>query len=26
MMAEIGRLDTPHRIRQLAAGQVMHVG
>jgi ribonuclease BN (tRNA processing enzyme) len=26
VMAEIGRLDTPHRIRQLAAGQVMHVG
>jgi len=26
VMAEIGRLDTPHRIRQLAAGQVMRVG
>jgi ribonuclease BN (tRNA processing enzyme) len=26
VMAEIGRLDTPHRIRQLAAGQVMQVG
>jgi len=26
VMAEIGRLDTPHRIRQLATGQVMHVG
>ena len=26
VMPEIGRLDTPHRIRQLAAGQVMHVG
>ena len=26
VMAEIGRLDTPHRIRQLAAGQLMHVG
>ncbi len=26
VMAEIGRLDTPHRIRRLAAGQVMHVG
>jgi cAMP phosphodiesterase len=25
VMAEIGRLDTPHRIRQLAAGQVMHI-
>jgi len=25
VMAEIGRLDTPHRIRQLAAGQVMRV-
>jgi len=26
VMAEIGRLDTPHHIRQLAAGQVMQVG
>ena len=26
VMAEIARLDTPHRIRQLAAGQVMRVG
>ena len=26
VMAEIGRLETPHRIRQLAAGQVMRVG
>jgi len=26
VMAEIGRLDTPHRIRQLAAGQVMQLG
>jgi ribonuclease BN (tRNA processing enzyme) len=26
VMAEIGRLDTPHRIRQLAAGQLMRVG
>ena len=26
VMAEIGRLDTPHRIRQLAAGQLMLVG
>jgi ribonuclease BN (tRNA processing enzyme) len=26
VMAEIGRLNTPHRIRQLAAGQLMHVG
>lgn len=26
VMAEIGRLDTPHRIHQLAAGQVMRVG
>lgn len=26
VMAEIGRLDMPHRIRQLSAGQVMHVG
>jgi ribonuclease BN (tRNA processing enzyme) len=26
VMAEIGRLDSPHRIRQLAAGQLMHVG
>ena len=26
VMAEIGRLDTPHRIRQLVAGQVMQVG
>jgi ribonuclease BN (tRNA processing enzyme) len=26
VMAEIGRLDTPHRIRQLAAGQVMQIG
>ena len=26
VMAEIGRLDTPHRIRQLSAGQVMQVG
>jgi ribonuclease BN (tRNA processing enzyme) len=26
VMAEIGQLDTPHRIRQLAAGQVMRVG
>ncbi|MGL6112616.1 MAG: MBL fold metallo-hydrolase [Rubrivivax sp.] len=25
VMAEIGRLDTPHRIRQLAAGQVMRL-
>jgi ribonuclease BN (tRNA processing enzyme) len=25
VMSEIGRLDTPHRIRQLAAGQVMRV-
>jgi ribonuclease BN (tRNA processing enzyme) len=25
VMAEIARLDTPHRIRQLAAGQVMRV-
>jgi ribonuclease BN (tRNA processing enzyme) len=26
VMSEIGQLDTPHRIRQLAAGQVMRVG
>jgi ribonuclease BN (tRNA processing enzyme) len=26
VMAEIGRLDTPHRIRQLVAGRVMRVG
>ncbi len=26
VMTEIGRLDTPHRIRQLVAGQVMSVG
>lgn len=26
VMSEIARLDTPHRIRQLAAGQVMRVG
>jgi hypothetical protein len=26
VMAEIGRLDTPHRIHQLAAGQVMRLG
>jgi ribonuclease BN (tRNA processing enzyme) len=26
VMAEIGRLDTPHRIRQLAVGQVMQLG
>ena len=26
VMAEIGRLATPHRIRQLVAGQVMQVG
>jgi ribonuclease BN (tRNA processing enzyme) len=26
VMAEIAKLDTPHRIRQLAAGQVMRVG
>ncbi len=25
VMAEIGRLETPHRIRQLVAGQVMHL-